>query len=452
MRKIVSRVDTSRGLLFLKNRFLFLTLSVFFAGHLFVALLIGKTFAFAPDERSYLFAFENLYAPSFRLENYPGWPSTSESMVRLIHLPALFLKSLGVESLYSLRILAIFYVTITAALILFNLRSVSIGDRLNSVLLLSTPSFFVFTGLGLRESFLYFVLVGTFISLYHVLENNSMRVMSAISLLVFSYALLKSKPYIFFLFLLAFFVSMLIKFILEKKIESRMIFVAIILLANFILSPSTIETFTSQKHVLIGQINPTVTISDDWRAPWVKPKQDSQFGTASGANGSVGVTQLELERIESSNSSLNRILKFFKLNQSGKGVILEDIWGVNRTLTRATLDKPSLVFLSSFTFLLSPLPFVKYDSPFLEILSFELPFWLLTYFLLGRHFYTMARKKEFLTIWNIQLIIFSMGFVVMSALIEENLGTAIRHRGFLTILGLLTLLKFTNSAKRASLK
>ena len=452
MIRIVSRVDPSRGLIFLKNRFSILTLSIFFVVHLFVSRLIGKTFAFAPDERSYLSAFENLYSPSFRLENYSGWPSTSGSMVRLIHLPALILNSLGVESLYSLRILAIFYVTITAGLIIFNLRSVAIGDRLISVLLLSTPSFFVFTGLGLRESFLYFVLVGTFISLYHVLENNSVRVMSAISLQVFSYALLKSKPYIFFLFLFAFFVSMLIKFIVGKKIVSRMIFVTIILLANFILSPSTIETSNSQKHALVGQSNSTETISCDWRAPWVKPKQDSQNGTVSGANGSLGVTQLELEKIENSNSLLNKSLKFFKLNQRGEGVNLEDIWSGNRTLTRATLDNPCLVFLSSLTFLLSPLPFAKYDSPFLEILSFELPFWLLTYFLLGRHFCTTIRRKEFLTIWNIQLIIFSVGFVVMSALIEENLGTAIRHRGLLTILGLFTLLRFTNSTKLESLK
>ena len=450
--KVVSRIGLSSRLFLFKNKFCILTLLVFFAVHLFTSLLIGKTFAFAPDERSYLSAFENLYSPSFRLENYPGWPSTSELMVRLIHLPALLLNILGVQSLYSLRALAIFYVTITAALILFNLRSGSIGSRIISVLLLLTPSFFVFTGLGLRESFLYFVLVGTFISLYHVLENSSIRAISSISLLVFSYALLKSKPYIFFLFLLTFFVSMLVKFVLDKKIVARIIFAFLVLSTNFLVSPSTIETFTSQKHVLVGQINPTVTVSDDWRAPWVKPKQDSKQAISPGSNGSTSVTELELEKVWSENSSLNSILNFLKLDQRDERGSLEDIWSGNRTLIRATLDKPDLVILSTLTFLLSPMPFANYDSPFLELLSFELPFWLLTYFLLGRHIYRTVRKNEFLNIWNIQLIIFSLGFVIMSSLIEENLGTAIRHRGFLIILGLLTLLKFTSRTKLASLK
>jgi hypothetical protein len=202
----------------------------------------------------------------------------------------------------------------------------------------------------------------------------------------------------------------------------------------------------------VGQISPSITISDDWRAPWIKPNQNSQKTLAPGSNGSVGVTQLELEKLDSLNSSLIKILQFLKLNQKYGSANLDDIWGENRTLTRATLDKPSLVILSTLTFLLSPFPLAKYGSPFLELLSLELPFWLLTYFLLGRHFFRTVGKKEFLTVWNIQLIMFSIGFVVMSALIEENLGTAIRHRGFLIILGLLTLLKFTNRTKSEFLK
>lgn len=442
----------SKKLDFLKTRLYVFLLLAFFTSHVLISLIIGKTFAFAPDERSYLSAFENLYSPSFNLEDYPGWPSTSELLVRIIHIPALLLNSLGIESLYSLRILAILYITITAGLVITNLKNPSVGNRLMSLLLLTTPSFFVFTGLGLRESFLYFVLVGTFLSLYYVLENDSVSVINIVSLLVFSYSLLKSKPYIFFLFLLAFFFSMFIKIILTRKITSRFILVTVILSTNFILSPSTIETFTSQKHVLVGQINPTITISDDWRAPWKKPNQSSQTTLEPGSNGSVGVTQLELERLEYRNSVLFKILNFFKLNQKHDSANLDDIWGENRTLTRATLDKPSLLLLSTLTFLFSPLPLVNYDSPFLEFLSFELPFWLVTYFLLGRHLCTTIRRKEFLTVWNIQLIMFSFGFVIMSALIEENLGTALRHRGFLTILGLLTLLKFTNRVRPEFLK
>lgn len=447
--KIALSSGLSKKFIFLKNRHLFFFLTIFFTAHVFISLIIGKTFAFAPDERSYLSAFEALYSPSFKLENYPGWPSTSELMVRLIHLPALFLNSLGVESLYSLRILAIFYISITAALITFNLRNGSISNRIMSMLLLTTPSFFVFTGLGLRESFLYFVLVGTFLSLYYVLESDSMNMGSIISLLIFSYALLKSKPYMFFLFLLTFFVSMLIKFILERKISLRLILVTMILLTNFILSPSTIETFTSQKHVLAGQINPTVTISDDWRAPWIEPNQSSKSELAPC---SFGVTQLEIEKSGGSDSSLIKMLNSFKLNEKCQSGDLEGFWGENRTLTRATLDNPALLLLSALTFLLSPLPLAKYGSPFLELLSFELPFWILTYFLLGCHFYKTVRKREFMTLWNIQLMLFSIGFVTMSALIEENLGTAIRHRGFLTILGLLTLLKFTNRTRLQFLK
>lgn len=422
-------------------------LLAFFLLHLLTAVIIGTLFAFAPDERSYLLVFENLYSSSFRLEDYPGWPSTSALMVRIIHLPALFLDSIGLSSLMSLRFLSILYITLTAALIALNLRHHSKKDFAIIAILLTTPSFFIFTGLGLRESFLYFALTGTSLSLNSLLTKNLPDFMAVLLLCLFSYALLKTKPYIFFLFLVAVFVSLVIKSLFERKVHARTILSFIVLLGTFALSPSTLESFTSQKHVLIGQINPTVTIDDDWRAPWVRPSEKSVDLQSIDPSNASGITQSELQKLNKDNSLLYGVLDFLNLTESSVTNGNVDVWGANRTLIRATLDNPESVLLSSFAFLFSPIPFLNYGSPVLESIAFELPFWVFSYLLLVIHFYRTIRLRLFTNFWNTLLINFSIGFVIMSALIEENLGTAIRHRGFLIVLALMTLLRFTRNVK-----
>lgn len=440
-----SNYDVSRPL---RCEYIWLFILAFFSLHLLIAILLGNLFAFAPDERSYLLAFENLYSSSFRLEDYPGWPSTSELMVRIIHLPALFLKSIGISSLLSLRLLSILYVTLTATLITLNLRDRSRKELVSVIILLTTPSFFVFTGLGLRESFLYFALTGTFLALNSFLTRNKLDFKTILILCLFSYALLKTKPYIYFLFLAAVFVSLIIKSLIDRKIQTRTLLSIIVLMGTFALSPSTIESFTSQRHVLIGQINPTVTIDDDWRAPWVKPSANSADLQSIDPKNALGITQNELQKLDKRNSGLYSALDLLNLVEGSGTTENDDLWRANRTLIRATLDNPLSVLLSSFAFLFSPLAFLNYGSPVLELIAFEFPFWVFTYILLSRHFYRTIRLRQPTNFWNTFLINFSIGFIIMSALIEENLGTAIRHRGFLIILGLMTLLRFTRNSRR----
>ena len=103
------------------------------------------------------------------------------------------------------------------------------------------------------------------------------------------------------------------------------------------------------------------------------------------------------------------------------------------SLQQAGLKKPVQVVESSLKFLLIPFIFKDNGSLFLNIQSIETPVWLLVYGVFFLGLYRIFWRKHELDYSVFIAIIFSIEFVGLSALIEENVGTALRHRSLLLI-------------------
>jgi hypothetical protein len=103
------------------------------------------------------------------------------------------------------------------------------------------------------------------------------------------------------------------------------------------------------------------------------------------------------------------------------------------SLQQAGLKKPAQVVESSLKFLLIPFIFKDNGSLFLNIQSIETPIWLLVYGVFFLALYRIFCQKHELDYSVFVAIIFSIEFVGLSALIEENVGTALRHRSLLLI-------------------
>jgi hypothetical protein len=105
----------------------------------------------------------------------------------------------------------------------------------------------------------------------------------------------------------------------------------------------------------------------------------------------------------------------------------------------AKVGEPLGVLFGSGRFLFTPLPFVDSGSYFLNILAFESFAWYAIYLfyilLIGK---LIFRGRE-LGFPLVSLIFFTIFFVIISALIEVNTGTSIRHRSTLLFCILITI-------------
>jgi len=108
------------------------------------------------------------------------------------------------------------------------------------------------------------------------------------------------------------------------------------------------------------------------------------------------------------------------------------------TITPASLRDPVSLFLGVAGFIVKPFPFFDSGSFFINILSYESFFWYPIYGLLATIIYRMVRGKNEWDLSSTTAILFIVGFLIQSALLEINIGTAYRHRSILLI-GILAL-------------
>jgi len=97
------------------------------------------------------------------------------------------------------------------------------------------------------------------------------------------------------------------------------------------------------------------------------------------------------------------------------------------------IDDPLSIFSSAFIFLCGPFPFVGNPGIAVFISSLESPLWWALYLLVLFQFFKF-RKTKFLRDPQILLtLIFLVGEITFSALVEVNLGTSFRHRSILLV-------------------
>jgi hypothetical protein len=103
------------------------------------------------------------------------------------------------------------------------------------------------------------------------------------------------------------------------------------------------------------------------------------------------------------------------------------------SLQQAGLKKPGQVLKSTAKFLLVPFIFIDNGSLFLNIQSIETPLWLFIYVLFFLGLYQLVRRRWEIDYAVAMATLFVLEFLVISALTEINVGTALRHRSLLLI-------------------
>lgn len=121
------------------------------------------------------------------------------------------------------------------------------------------------------------------------------------------------------------------------------------------------------------------------------------------------------------------------VSETNLGDFEVDLVGANFDYRWSRLSNPLSLVWPAFVFLCGPFPFI--DDPGIAALisSFESPLWWVIYFLVLFQFFKF-RKVKFLQDPQILLtLIFLVGEIAFSALVEVNLGTSIRRKSILLV-------------------
>jgi hypothetical protein len=120
------------------------------------------------------------------------------------------------------------------------------------------------------------------------------------------------------------------------------------------------------------------------------------------------------------------------------------------TITPASLRDPVSLFLGIATFVVKPFPFLDNGSFFVNALSYESFFWYPIYGLLATIIHRLIRDREKWNLASATAIFFILGFLIQSALLEINVGTAFRHRPILLLSVLILCGVFMNERESSS--
>jgi peptidoglycan/LPS O-acetylase OafA/YrhL len=105
----------------------------------------------------------------------------------------------------------------------------------------------------------------------------------------------------------------------------------------------------------------------------------------------------------------------------------------------ATFREPISIVKGVLNFLFSPSPFVDNGSFFLNLQSYESFAWYIYYALLLLLIFGLLRRKYQINLLSVASSLFTLGFILLSAFVEINDGTAVRHRSVL-LLGIIIML------------
>jgi hypothetical protein len=397
--------------------------------------MLDKITAFAPDEKHYLKIFKSLYTSDFLLPNKSGWSLGSENILRLLYLPAKIFNSLGISDLYSIRLQAVGY-SLSAALMLYSMASKVLFFGLSSrkwiTIGLLIPSVFLWSTLGLRENLIFFFLVGAYYAISNFLNTNSRSYLASLVFLLIGLYVTKGYLYIIFFFSVA--ASVTVLFLQTKKDRKKYLTIVASFLIPLLIFPTATKAnfdlgrfFTS---AVIDSTEPTKSISivdfestgqntqelylqiEDNPSLFLLVSKLGLYGGIKKASEKVSVNSSE-QKLESRNTKLN--------------------------FESAKLSNPSSVVIGSLRFVFAPIPFVDSGNYFVNLLSYESPVWYIFYLLLFLIVGKLIIRRYEMNISLLSAVLFSGIFLVVSALIEVNTGTSIRHRSVLLFLILIAI-------------
>ena len=456
--------------------------TIFISTHLLFAIFLGRLFALAPDEGGYLYTFNNLYgSKDANPQLGSGWITAPKAFLWVTYLPAKILNLIGVPDYLSIRLLSILMAAMSIIL-LKNMQSrlSARPDRFDSLILLFffIPSIFLWTSVGLRETFILAEISLVLVGLEYLFDDRRARAISYLSL--GSYGLLSTKSYLWICLALSMILVGVI-WAIRRVPKTRYIslFVGAILLPciafasttsiyafEFLiksvfhsdLSATAARSGDSMIQIAIpnagpsgssSNSGPTASPSPGSTPPSNKPGSKSGGSTLVTFHGDTTLIMLHFYLIDHPHSLFTRTLRAVGIKAK-----IDEIWaskvksGLVKKTVKALPDSSSLsgyilkpgkihdplsVVRPSFLFMFGPIPLLDQGGFALNTVALESPLWWILY---GGVLYRLIRYRKNGYLRDPVFMLASTYFlslVAISALVEVNLGTSFRHRSILLI-------------------
>jgi hypothetical protein len=414
--------------------------------HVTFSILLGNITAFAPDENLYKGIFSRMYSAGFT-SDVLGFSGAWEPWLRLIYLPAKLLTYLGFTDLLAVRFLAIGCSALATFLLIEVARDNGRNDRVFKAAIIAIsfiPTVFLWSSIGLRESFLYLEISAILYFLSRIKDEIDIRNILGLAFSVYSLSM--TKNYIFILFLFAFIPTLFVFSFIKRKRLVTHILILIITVIPLAFNPELVPAISGYFKTQVTKVDSIENgdMNNDGRCDSFEPcANGNEDPLQYVATGGMTVHALlgELER--DPNTTVARIANTLgitaKLEAISKSAIVAETDKLvlenqkKLSLQQAGLTKPLQVLESSAKFLLIPFIFIDNGSLFLNIQSIETPIWLFIYGLFFVGLYQLARRRREFDYAVMMAMLFAFEFVAISALTEINVGTALRHRSLLLI-------------------
>ena len=445
----------------------------FVTTHVLFAIFLGRLFALAPDEGGYLYTFNHLYGggtdPNPQLNS--GWITSPKPFLWISYLPAKILNLLGVPDYLSIRILSISIATMSLILLINLQRRNGIqGTRFERLIFLFffIPSIFLWTSVGLREVFILAEMSLILVGVNYLFWRQNLRAIAYLSL--GSYALLSTKNYLWICLILTILlltVFWALKGVSKTKLVNLSVGLILIpciafasttsvyalkFLITSVFHSNLAETAARSGDSIIQVAIPTPTHkagNGGSSTPTPAPGGAVQPSTVVTFHGDTTLILLHFYLVDHPNAVFTRVLRAVGVERK-----IQEIWdskfrsGLIKKTVKALPDTSSLsgyilkpgklrdplsVFRPAFLFLFGPIPILDQGGVALDTVALESPIWWLLY---GLVLYRMIRyrKNGYLKDPVFQLAaIYFASLVMVSALVEVNLGTSFRHRSILFI-------------------
>ena len=439
--------------------------SLFTIAHVLFGVTLGRLYALAPDESGYLYTFNNLYGNSSdpNPQYNSGWITAPKVFLWIAYLPAKVITYIGVPDYLAIRFLSI-ALTLFSIIVFHKvfLNSKSSNTWSNRLIFLSylIPSVFLWTTVGLRESFIIAELAA-FLAGMNLIFRNKILIGAAL-LSSGSYGLLSTKSYLWACLILASLISIAAYLFLRINLKIILKFIAAAIVIPLALFASTTSIY-ALNFILQSDVSEVGQRSGDsvtqiyvdgsgnsngigGEKPNVDTGEEPKLITF---HGDFTLIALYFYLQDYPNSIFTKVFTVFKLKDKVEqiwaekiklGLVYEDSQiGADTSslnghiLTPGEITKPLSLLWPAFVFLCGPFPFVGDPGLAAAIASFESPLWWALYFILVLQFVRFRKTKFFVDPPMILAVIFTLGIIAFSALVEVNLGTSFRHRSVLLV-------------------
>ena len=412
---------------------IYISLAYFFLHAIFL-IFLGKITAFGIDEDGYLDVFRNVYSNNYNLGSQLSWPTENKLILQIIHIPAKLFEILGVPDYLALRFqsTSIFY--IACSLMYFSQSKSHRHVQSLLITFMFLPSIFLWSSLGLRESFIYLWLVMIWYASRSLIADFSKK--HLIMLFLGMQGLATTKVYLYALFVIA---AILVIVVQLRNLGWKKFFSATIIF----LSPLAIQPGIASEITLSAYS----AITNEFTTPIGNTGNTGNTGANRGLTLELLVMQLNDNKLLF--NTLKKLGVLDNLLEASNNTDTESS-EISKTteFSNASLnDSKSLVF-ATLNFLILPVPFIDNGSLFLNLQSIESPILYILYVLVAVSLIRNLRKLSSRSQVIFGLLLFASLFIAQSALIEINLGTLVRHRSILTLC--LILIYFEIAEKRRS--